>query len=97
VPRDPQFTAKLLRGAYAEVFGVPGRRTKSQELVLANLAKYCHARTTTFVSGDSHATATLEGRRQVWVGLILFYLSLSDEDVEGMARYLAQRESEGGF
>ena len=35
--------------------------------VLADLERFCHANSTTHVEGDSHGTAQLEGRRQVWL------------------------------
>ena len=35
--------------------------------VLDDLARFCHANSTTHVEGDSHGTSQLEGRRQVWL------------------------------
>ncbi len=53
----------LARGqAYKETFG--GERAQT---VLDDLARFCHANATTHVEGDSHGTAQLEGRRQVWL------------------------------
>lgn len=53
----------LARGqAYKEVFD--GERAKT---VLDDLARFCHANSTTHVEGDSHGTSQLEGRRQVWL------------------------------
>jgi hypothetical protein len=53
----------LARGqAYKETFG--GERAKA---VLDDLARFCHANSTTHVEGDSHGTSQLEGRRQVWL------------------------------
>lgn len=61
--------------AYKHTFnGEPAQK------VLADLEKFCHANTTTHVAGDSHGTAQLEGRRQVWLR-IQGYMSLSDNDI----------------
>jgi hypothetical protein len=55
--------ALLARGqAYKEIFD--GERAKT---VLDDLARFCHANSTTHVEGDSHGTSQLEGRRQVWL------------------------------
>lgn len=51
-----------LRDAYRRVFDTPGA-----EVVLGDLATFCRARETTHVPGDSHASALLEGRREVWL------------------------------
>ena len=48
--------------AYREAFS--GERASE---VLADLERFCHANSTTHVEGDSHGTAQLEGRRQVWL------------------------------
>lgn len=48
--------------AYKETFD--GERAKA---VLDDLARFCHANSTTHVEGDSHGTSQLEGRRQVWL------------------------------
>jgi hypothetical protein len=48
--------------AYKETFD--GERAKA---VLDDLARLCHANSTTHVEGDSHGTSQLEGRRQVWL------------------------------
>lgn len=48
--------------AYREAFD--GERAKT---VLDDLARFCHANSTTHVEGDSHGTSQLEGRRQVWL------------------------------
>lgn len=81
------------RWAYHAVFGERSAdRSKAQRIVLADLARFCHAQDTTFVPGDSHASAQLEGRRQVWALRIRYVLDLSDEDVEAMAQSLAVAE-----
>lgn len=70
---------------YRRVFAGP-----DGEAVLADLAQFCRAFTTTFVPGDSHASALGEGRREVFnriAGLIAL-----DED--GYARLLARTLSE---
>jgi hypothetical protein len=48
--------------SYKQTFG-----GTNAEVVLADLERFCHASTTTHVEGDSHGTAQLEGRRQVWL------------------------------
>ena len=50
------------------------------EVVLADLERFCHSNTTTHVEGDSHGTAQLEGRRQVWLR-IQGYRNLSDSQI----------------
>ena len=50
------------------------------EAVLADLERFCHANSTTHVEGDSHGTAQLEGRRQVWLR-IQGYRNLSDAEI----------------
>ena len=53
------------------------------EAVLADLERFCHANSTIFVEGDSHGTAQLEGRRQVWLR-IQGYRNLSGERIDEM-------------
>lgn len=56
--------------AYRNVFGEPGNRTKSQELVIADLARFCRAVESSVIatsSGiDTNATILNEGRREVF-------------------------------
>ena len=54
----------LLARAQAYRETVSGERASE---VLADLERFCHANSTTHVEGDSHGTAQLEGRRQVWL------------------------------
>ena len=51
------------------------------ERVLADLEGFCHANATTHVEGDSHGTAQLEGRRQVWLR-IQGYRDLNLEQID---------------
>jgi len=51
--------------------------------VLADLAKFCHAHTTTHCVGDPTGSAQLEGRRQVWLRLRA-QLDLTDEEFTSM-------------
>lgn len=51
------------------------------EKVLADLERFCHANATTHVEGDSHGTAQLEGRRQVWLR-IQGYRDLNLEQID---------------
>lgn len=53
--------------AYRSLFGSPagdGAR------VLADLARYCRAGTTSFVAGDPHQTAFNEGARDVFLHIV---------------------------
>ncbi len=68
------------RDAYRQAFTGPRGR-----VVLADLERFCHARTTTHVVGDTHGSAQLEGRRQVWLR-IQAMLRLDEEDIEVIAR-----------
>ena len=49
--------------------------------VLDDLGRFCHAYTTTHVVEDSHGTAQLEGRRQVWLR-IQGYMNLDERQVD---------------
>jgi|TARA_B100001971_G_C18047526_1_gene461000 hypothetical protein len=62
------------------------------EAVLADLERFCHANSTIFVEGDSHGTAQLEGRRQVWLR-IQGYRNLTDHQIGEVA---GQAETEEG-
>ncbi len=71
------------RAAYQEVFGAnPGARSTSQQMVLADLARFCRARNTTFTP-DAREHALLEGRRETWLRLIQ-HLHMSDEDIQAL-------------
>ncbi len=59
------------------------RARAGADLVLARLERLCHARATTLVPGDPHASASLEGRRQVWLA-VEAQLRLSNEDLEAL-------------
>lgn len=77
------------RSAYREVF-----RGAAVDVVLADLARFCHAQSTTHVVGDTHGSAQLEGRRQVWLR-IRGYLALEDEQLEQLTlQALARDEGE---
>ena len=71
---------KLKRGAYREAF-----RDDAGKVVLADLERFCHARKTIHVEGDTHGTAQLEGRRQVWLRVQAF-LGLSEDDIDALQR-----------
>lgn len=77
------------RRAYRAVFRDPVHGA----VVLADLARFCHAIKTTHVPGDTHGTAQLEGRRQVWLRL-QETLRLSDEQLEDIRRHAAQQEDD---
>ena len=61
-------------------------------IVLADLAKFCHAQDTTHVVGDSHGSAQLEGRRQVWLR-IQSYLGLTDEQINRLNEQAIREDS----
>lgn len=79
---------KLKRQAYREVFGATeATRTRAQKLVLADLARYCHVRDT--VLHESLAVmASLEGRRQVWLGRVGWYIDATQEELTRLEDYL---------
>lgn len=79
------------RRAYRRAFWSTGR---DGEVVLADLARFCHATATTHVPGDPCGTAQLEGRRQVWLR-IQEYLRLQDGELEELRRRAAHEEGEG--
>lgn len=56
-----------------------GRESPTGALVLADLARYCHALETTFVAGDPCATALNEGRRDV-LNHVLELIGLTPDD-----------------
>jgi hypothetical protein len=56
-----------------------GREAPAGRLVLADLARYCHALESTFVAGDPHATALNEGRRDV-LNHVLELIDIRAED-----------------
>tara|TARA_Y100001949_G_scaffold165202_1_gene160737 strand:- start:49 stop:300 length:252 start_codon:yes stop_codon:yes gene_type:complete len=61
--------------AYKQTFG-----GEDAAKVLDDLERFCHANSTTHVEGDSHGTAQLEGRRQVWLRL-QGYRNLSEAQI----------------
>ena len=74
------------RAAYRQVFSRPGA-----DLVLADLAIFCHATETTHVLNDPTGSAQLEGRRQVWLRIQKMLRASDDEMRARIARGL-QRE-----
>jgi hypothetical protein len=60
--------------AYGRTFDGPGAAD-----VLADLAAFCRARTSTF-DADPRVHAALEGRREVWLR-IMEYTQLSEDDL----------------
>ncbi len=59
-------------------------RGVSGKVILQDLATFCHAYRTVHVIGDTHGTAQLEGRRQVWLR-IQEALRLTDEKLQEIA------------
>ncbi len=77
--------------AYKRTFG-----GQPADEVLADLRRFCHADTTTHVVGDTHGSAQLEGRRQVWLR-IQMNLNASEAEVSAMvAAAQARVEGESG-
>lgn len=62
--------------AYRIVFAPEGEMTK---VVLADLAKFCRATSSTFHS-DTHVAARLDGRREVWLR-ITQHLNLTPDEL----------------
>jgi hypothetical protein len=79
-----QLFLKTRAQAYREVFLGHGRAT---DMVLADLAKFCRANTSTF-HPDVRAAAALDGRREVFLR-IAHHLNLTDEHL--WALYQVQR------
>lgn len=69
---------KRRQQAYRHVFA--GQRSQP---VVADLARFCHAQTTTHVIDDPYGSAQLEGRRQVWLR-IQGHLRLTDDQIDNM-------------
>ncbi len=61
---------------YRTVFG-----TAVAKEVVEDLKRFCYAERTTHVLGDTHGSAQLEGRRQVWLR-IQMYLGSQDGDLK---------------
>jgi len=61
--------------AYKECF-----KSKSGQRVLADLKRFCHATMPTFSGEETHRTAFLEGRREVFLR-IQHHLHISDEQL----------------
>lgn len=68
-----KFTKK--QKLYRDVFN-----TSAGEKVLADLAIFCHQYTSTFVPGDSNATAHNEGMRRVYLR-IHSYLNKDEKEI----------------
>lgn len=91
------------RNSYRAVFRPGGEIGVAANIVLADLKKFCRGdRSTMIVSMvtqrvDTHASANLEGRREVWLR-IMHHLNISDADLfaiadpEGQARGEVQED-----
>lgn len=69
------------RPSKSEIAKAYKRAFANSELVLKDLEAVCYARHTTFVAGDSHATALHEGMRMVLLH-IQNYLNVNPKDLE---------------
>lgn len=74
-----RYTASRLRKAYKAVF----KNDESGQLVLHDLLRYCHLFRTSYVAGDTHATAVKEGQRDVGLYL-LRVLGYKESEAETM-------------
>tara|TARA_Y100000310_G_C20038575_1_gene515103 strand:+ start:97 stop:342 length:246 start_codon:yes stop_codon:yes gene_type:complete len=74
--------------AYRDAFNNDAGR-----VVIADLARFCHYQTTTHVPGDTHGTAQLEGRRQVFLR-IQGYHQITDDRLHEIAERAAMLERE---
>lgn len=90
------------RNAYRAVFQPSGGQLGiSQEIVLADLRKFCRATDSTAVVSrvqqriDPIASAVLVGRREVWLR-IMHHLHISDADLYRMVDPEGQPRSEQG-
>lgn len=81
--------SKIIRGrsrAFREVFGLPGKRTKSQDIVLKVLAEFCRANKSSITVSPIHrqvdplATCVAEGRREVF-NRISHLVSLNQDEL----------------
>lgn len=94
--RERAWLAVRGRAYYREVFqqrsGPDGAITAACAIVLADLAKFCHAQDTVHVPGDPVSTGTLEGRRQVWLR-IQSYLGLTDEQINRLNEQAFREDS----
>lgn len=69
------------RGAFRELFGPgpSGAFSPAQQIVLAELKRFCHADTSTF-DPDPRVHAYREGRREVWLR-VQSIMGLTDEQI----------------
>ena len=74
--------------SYREIF-----QGRAAGVVLADLERFCHANSTVHVVGDTHGTAQLEGRRQVWL-LMRGMLRLTEEQLDQMVATAIEQEGE---
>ncbi len=85
------------RHAYRALLRPDGVLTPAAQIVLADLAKFCRAvSSTTVVSPitqtvDTHASQQAEGRREVWLR-ITQHLNIDDAD---LYKLIAQQNDEG--
>jgi len=79
---------RILRkhGAYVRTFA-----GQDGAIVLADLARFCHAQKTTHIPGDPYGSAQLEGRRQV---LLRIVETTGMSDAEMRARLKAIEEGD---
>lgn len=94
--RERALLAVRGRAYYRAVFeqrtGKDGALSTPCAVVLADLARFCHAQDTTHVVGDPQGSAQLEGRRQVWLR-IQGHLRLTDEQVNRLQEQAIREDS----
>ena len=87
--RDEPYDAATLARAFRHTLGGEG----DAKIVLEHLAKVCHAHMPLFVAGDSHGTARLVGRREVW-GVIEDLMTMNDEQLRAHSGAVQKEEGE---
>lgn len=85
--RERIYRVLRLRKAYrVALAGEAGDRELAARVVLADLARFCRANTSSVVMSpvsrtvDTHATMVAEGRREVW-NRLAYHLNLSEDEI----------------
>lgn len=75
-----RFVFRKRAQAWRDAIKPNGTLTQSGETILSDLRQFCRGDTSTHIPGDTHSSANLEGRREVWLR-ICTYLHMSEEDI----------------
>ncbi len=65
------------------MLGQDGNLKPDARLVLADLARFCRATSTSFTPGDPHTTAMLEGRRETF-NRVVGFLHLDESTIHNL-------------